>query len=216
MTGSRCVASRRVNHHYRRLFCRQSCPLPPAEQDLLQAKTGDILLLPFNGGAHAAVQPVSLCKPPPCCLDSPKQVAVGFRFDGGTESILKPAQSSDDRLHTRTLTGKLSTNRSRASSLSRSRPGRQRSKRTTSIRVPFAQSVLWHSAFSKLGSRSMHLTTVRSTFRGLPLAALVRSSSRAMRRFSVACIASAVHPWRHLPLAPDLLRAPRCLRSRSS
>jgi hypothetical protein len=112
---------------------------------------------------------------PPSCLDSRKQVAVGFRFDSGPESILQPAQSPDDRLHTKTLTGKLSTNLSKASSLSRSRPGRQRSKRTISMSVPFGQSVLLHSAFSKLGSRSKQVKTMRSTFRGLLPAPAVKN-----------------------------------------
>jgi len=114
------------------------------------------------------------------------QVPLKFCFTRGCKSFFEPAQSSADRLHANTLTGKLSTNRSRASSLSRSRPGRQRSRRTTSKGVPFGQSVLWQSAFSKLGSRSMPLTTMRCTLRGLPLPAPERSSNRNIRRFSVA------------------------------
>ena len=105
-------------------------------------------MFPRTGIAHPALLRI-LCKTPAPCLDSRKQSPIEFRFDGGPESILKPAQSPDDRIHTKTLTGKLSTNRSKASSLSRSRPGRQRSRRTISKRVPSGQSILLQSAFSK-------------------------------------------------------------------
>ena len=65
-----------------------------------------------------AILRVILGKAPSRCLESHKQLAIEFRFHGRAESILKTAQSPDDRLHAKTLTGKLSTNRSKASSLS--------------------------------------------------------------------------------------------------
>jgi hypothetical protein len=45
---------------YRRLFCRE--PSPAAVEDLLQAKTGDVFMLPITGSAHPAGQPVRLGK----------------------------------------------------------------------------------------------------------------------------------------------------------
>ena len=81
----------------------------------------------------------SICESPPCHFEAFKYVPRECRFHRRAKLIFKPAQSSDDSLHARYLTGK-STNRSRASALRSSLPARLMSRRTISKRVPSGQS----------------------------------------------------------------------------
>jgi hypothetical protein len=110
--------------------------LAPTLKDLDQTQPREVFTLALSIEPYHPPRSFASARRRPSCLNSRPQLAVEFGFHSRAEPILRPAQSSVDRPHTKTFTGKLSTNRSRASSLRTSWASPVLLRSTISIRVP--------------------------------------------------------------------------------